>query len=78
MTPFIVHYWQEYFAFCERYNNGVYLHHDPSMQDVPNRYYETWKGYVGLFGTLPNDKSIWPDPEVESEEEYDYDDMGCG
>ena len=72
---------KEYFAFCERFNKGEYIHHDPSMTDVPARYTLTWTKYSGLFGSYPKDLAIWPQCEFEesSEEEGDYlDDFGCG
>ena len=74
---------KEYFAFCERHSSsGEYIHHDPSMTDVPRRYRMTWQRYEELFGSSPKDQSIWPYPEPEPyEEESDegsYDDFGCG
>lgn len=51
---------KEYFAFCARYNDGEYLHHDPSLTDVPARYLLTMQRYRELFGMDPTDKSIWP------------------
>ncbi|KAL9184050.1 hypothetical protein ACHAXT_002136 [Thalassiosira profunda] len=74
---------EQYAAFCERHNGGAFIHHDPTMQDVPRRYRETMKSYAKLFGT-PEDRDIWPEAEEESSEESeeDYDDyldtMGCG
>ena len=88
--PLFVHMnTQEYFAFCDRFNNGVYLHHDPTMTDVPKRYSETWKEYVDVFGSAPKNRSIWSEPDWEKldredgfDEGYDEyseeDDMGCG
>ena len=73
---------KEYFAFCDRFNGGEYIHHDPTMTDVPRRYALTMKSYVELFGSAPKDVSIWPRAEEEEESDedgYDYiDDMGCG
>ena len=74
---------KEYFAFCDRHNEGEYIHHDPSMTDVPARYNLTWKKYFELFGSYPKNLSIWPQCDLlESDDEYDgYDDMpdyGCG
>ena len=74
---------KEYMAFCERYNDGVYIHHDPSMQDVPERYTLLWKKYAEKFGSAPNNASIWPtDNLIESEDEEEgddwIDDYGCG
>ena len=75
---------KEYFAFCERYNDGEYIHHDPSMTDVPTRYTLTWRKYLELFGACPKNLSIWPQCELELEEDSgneiydDYDDFGCG
>jgi hypothetical protein len=76
---------KEYMAFCERYNDGVYIHHDPSMQDVPERYTLLWKKYAEKFGSAPNNASIWPtDNLIESEDDEgeegysDFDDYGCG
>ena len=75
---------KEYFAFCDRYNDGEYIHHDPSMTDVPARYTLTWRKYFELFGSWPKNLSIWPQCELELEEDSgneiydDYDDFGCG
>ena len=72
---------KEYQQFCERNNNGVFIHHDPSMTDVPARYRITWMRYVECFKSEPSDRAVWPMYEVEEEEydEYgDYDDYGCG
>lgn len=72
---------KEYFAFCERYNDGEYIHHDPSMTDVPTRYTLTWQKYFELFGSNPKNLSIWPQCELELEEEEEgdfFDDYGCG
>lgn len=70
---------KEYFAFCDRHNEGEYIHHDPSMTDVPARYNLTWKKYVELFGHCPKDLSIWPQCEESESDEYDdYGDLGCG
>ena len=71
---------KEYFAFCERYNDGEYIHHDPSMTDVPTRYTLTWQKYFELFGSNPKNLSIWPqcELELEEEEEGDFFDPGCG
>ena len=51
---------KEYFAFCARYNGAEYLHHDPSLTDVPARYLLTMQRYRELFGSDPLDKAIWP------------------
>ena len=71
---------REYFAFCDRHNDGDYLHHDPSMVDVPSRYRLTRFRYFDLFDELPADAAIWPPPVEESESEgYSSDgDPGCG
>ena len=78
---------KEYMEFCERHNNGDFIHHDPSMMDVPARYRITWRRYVELFKSEPKDRTIWPMPimpeleEVEEEEEETddwIDDYGCG
>lgn len=72
---------KEYFAFCDRYNDGEYIHHDPSMTDVPARYTLTWQKYFELFGSNPKNLSIWPQCELELEEEEEgdfFDDYGCG
>lgn len=52
---------REYLAFCERYNHGDYLHHDPTMRRGQRRYTETLDQYQKLFGEAPTDKEIWPD-----------------
>lgn len=72
---------KEYFAFCERHNDGEYLHHDPSMVDVPSRYRLTRTLYIELFDELPKDATIWPPPPVEESESEGYfsdGDPGCG
>lgn len=78
---------KEYFAFCERHNDGNYIHHDPSMMDVPSRYETTMQRYQALFGSFPKDQTIWPRSEIEPiDDEYDnnvYEDdfldtYGCG
>ena len=78
---------KEYFAFCERHNDGNYIHHDPSMMDVPARYEMTMQRYQALFGSFPKDQAIWPRSEIEPiDDEYDnnvYEDdfldtYGCG
>ena len=70
---------REYFAFCDRHNDGGYLHHDPSMVDVPTRYRLTWIYYIELFGE-PQNATIWPPPAEESESEGHFSDgdPGCG
>ena len=78
---------KEYFAFCERHNDGEYIHHDPSMVDVLSRYRLTHIRYIELFDEVPKDATIWPHPPVwspppvgESDSEgYPSDgDPGCG
>ena len=70
---------KEHQQFCERHNNGDFIHHDPSMTDVPARYRITWMRYLEIFKSEPKDRNIWPTPEVEDEEaEWSDDDYGCG
>lgn len=77
---------KQYFSFCDRHNGGEYIHHDPTMTDVPNRYGMTWRKYEELFGHSPKNQAIWPPSESSEPEEEDYsdeygdyiDDMGCG
>ena len=69
-----------YFAFCARHHRREYLHHDPTLTDVPARYRATWARYSELFGHAPKDRSIWPPPREEEEEEESDEcgDPGCG
>ena len=69
----------QYFAFCDRHNSGVYIHHDPSLENVPTRYELTLRRYAELFGYIPKDECIWPLPEEQSEsEDGDHYDPSCG
>lgn len=52
---------REYFSFCEQYNHGLYLHHDPTMRNGQDRYTLTMTEYEGLYGDLPEDVEIWPE-----------------
>lgn len=67
---------KEYFAFCDRHNDGDYLHHDPTMVDVPSRYRLTMIRYIEMFGDLYS-RLIWPPPVEEYNSEYS-EDPGCG
>lgn len=72
---------KEYFAFCTRHNNGDYLHHDPTMTKVQERYELTLEAYENIFGERPTDKIIWPDhvdtqPSDDDDDEDDDDDGG--
>lgn len=75
---------KEYFAFCDRHNDGDYLHHDPTMVDVPSRYRLTMTRYVELFGwdsspaQLSMLQRIWPVPAEEYNSDYSDGDPGCG
>jgi len=71
---------KEYQQFCERHNNGNFIHHDPSIPDSPDRYQITWMKYMELFKSEPKDRSIWPYPAEEeySSEEGEGWDPGCG
>jgi hypothetical protein len=53
---------KEYQQFCDRYNNGDFIHHDPSMTDVPARYRITWMRYHEIFKCEHKDRNIWPMP----------------
>lgn len=54
---------KEYFAFCDRHNQGKYLHHDPTMKQGQKRYKQTLEAYKGRFGRKPDDPDIWPQHE---------------
>jgi hypothetical protein len=43
----------EYFSFCNRYDNGDFHHHYSSMVDEPSRYRLTRALNIELFGELP-------------------------
>jgi len=66
-SPLIHAMWQahilstrQYFAFLDRYNEGGYIHHDPTMTtDDVERYELTLQAYRDKFGEEPN-CSIWP------------------
>jgi len=71
---------KEYAQFCERHNNGNFIHHDPSIPDSPDRYRQTWIKYEEFFKSQPPPE-IWPFPEVEEEDYSDEGgcwDPGCG
>ena len=51
---------REYLAFCEQYNQGKYLHHDPTMRKGQERYKDTLKTYESMFNEKPSDEAIWP------------------
>lgn len=71
---------KEYALFCNRHNNGNFIHHDPSIPESPDRYQLTWMKYVELFKVNPSPLDIWPYPEEEeySDEGEDGWDPGCG
>jgi hypothetical protein len=52
---------REYVAFCDRYNNGAYLHHDPTMKSGQDRYALTMTEYENMYGGRPEDLEIWPE-----------------
>ena len=64
----------EYFAFCERYNNKEYIHHNPALTNGRESYKGTLQKYKEYFGHAPSSTTIWPgaignEQEHEDEEE---------
>lgn len=51
---------RQYLAFCERHNQGAFLHHDPTMKQGQKRYKLTLDAYENMYGTKPDDQQIWP------------------
>lgn len=51
---------RQYVSFCERYNGGEYIHHDPSMLHGQRRYELTLRRYREVLGHDPKDRKIWP------------------
>ena len=42
----------QYQIFCERHNGGSFIHHDPSMGDMKNRYVSILHPVVARFALL--------------------------
>jgi len=49
---------REYQQFCERHNNGNFIHHDPTMNQGQRRYELTLQAYRKFLGE-PN-VAVWP------------------
>jgi hypothetical protein len=60
---------REYFAFCERYNNKEYIHHNPSLTNGRNLYKDTLQKYKEYFGHAPSSTTIWPGANGKQQEE---------
>lgn len=44
---------RQYHEFCNRCNNGVYIHHSPDRNNNASAYRNTLKEYTAFFGTEP-------------------------
>jgi len=65
-SPLVCGMWQshiicskEYFKFLERYNDGLYIHYDPTIMADNDRYALTLGAYRDKFQREPTD-SVWP------------------
>jgi hypothetical protein len=67
---------REYFAFCERYNNKEYIHHNPALTNGRESYKGTLQKYKEYFGHAPSSTTIWPSANGVEQDQQEEEEEG--